>query len=448
MRPRGSTVTMLLGPRWSTAFTPASARLLMPGLFCLRALRVTSKASAPRSMSLCTLPRAVKASFWRGGTSKGVFFHRSDLPDWLQTILASDGQHGNAEFERMQGFFATVMGSPDPYGRQLNGLGGGISSLSKAMVVGPSTQPDADIDYTFFQIGVKDGRLDMAGNCGNLTAAVGPFALNAGLCRRAPESIDGEHSNVETGSVTMRMRNTNTKKVIQSNFRASRINDSWQYHELGKCSIDGVPGTASTITLSFLDPAGSKTGSALPTGNTVDNIEIGRHVFQASLIDVSNPGIFIAGRDVGWRADAAPEELNSDQKLLDKLETIRRRGTEMMGLDPNISSIPKIVLLFPAVEDGVDIACQALSMEQAHKAVPVTLALNLGVACKMEGTIPHRMSRHLQSSNTVIAHPSGTLEVGASMEQGKVQSAKLIRTARCHMDGYVNVLRANDHGVS
>ncbi|KIX03450.1 uncharacterized protein Z518_07002 [Rhinocladiella mackenziei CBS 650.93] len=332
------------------------------------------------------------------------------------------------------------MGCPDPYGRQLNGMGGGISSLSKAMIVQPSTQSDVDVDYTFFQIGVKDGKLDMAGNCGNLSAAVGPFALNAGIYRGVPPTLVQNEEDGDGSRITMRMRNTNTKKIIESTFQACWINGFWQYMELGHCSIDGVPGTGSTITLSFLDPEGSKTNSALPTGGAVNQIEVGDQVIRASLIDVGNPGIFIDGRDVGWKRGASPDEMNANQELLDRLEIIRQKGAEMMGLDPKISSIPKIVLLFPSSDHAMDITCQALSMEQAHKAVPVTLALNLGVACKIEGTIPFQLSKHLHPSNTIIGHPSGNLEVGADIEDGKILSAKLIRTARCHMDGYVNIL--------
>lgn len=395
-------------------------------------------------MSTAPFPSAVKASFWRGGTSKGVFFNIADLPGWFQSILNSEKLPDKTQFQQMEGFFAAVMGSPDSYGRQLNGMGGGISSLSKAMVVRPSHQSDADIDYTFFQIGVKDGKLDMAGNCGNLSSAVGPFALNSGIYRGVPHDEAQANDNVETGSVTMRMKNTNTKKIIESTFDAFKINGFWQFLELGKSSIDGVPGTGSTITLSFLDPEGSKTPKALPTGNVVDSIKVGDQVIRASLVDVSNPGIFIDGRDVGWHAGATPEELNADLQLLSRLEAIRKEGTRMMGLDPTVSSIPKIVLLFPAKADGLDISCQALSMEQAHKAVPVTLALNLGAACKMEGTIPHQLSNHLHHGNTVIGHPSGSLLVGADIQDGRVLSAKLIRTARCHMDGVVNITRAED----
>ncbi|KIW12596.1 hypothetical protein PV08_09874 [Exophiala spinifera] len=389
-------------------------------------------------MSSAPFPYAVRASFWRGGTSKGVFFKLSDLPEWFQSILDSEKPPDGAQFQRMEKFFAAVMGSPDSYGRQLNGMGGGISSLSKAMVVRPSDQADVDVDYTFFQIGVKDGKLDMAGNCGNLTSAVGPFALNAGLWRGCPHKV-AQVNGVDTGSVTMRLRNTNTEKTIETSFDAFRSGSTWQYLEVGRCSIDGVPGTASTITLSFLDPEGSKTPKALSTGNPVDEVQVGDQIIRASLIDVSNPGIFIDGRDVGWNSSSTPGEMNNNQVLLDKLELIRKEGTKMMGLDPSISSIPKIVLLFPPKADDMDISCQALSMEQAHKAVPVTLALNLGVACKMEGTIPHKLSTHSHESNTVIGHPSGTLEVGAAIVDGKIESAKLIRTARCHMDGLVNI---------
>ncbi|RVX73287.1 hypothetical protein B0A52_02929 [Exophiala mesophila] len=393
---------------------------------------------------------AVKASFWRGGTSKGVFLSLRDLPDWFQTALMSGKAPSETEFSRMQTFFSVIMGSPDPYGRQLNGMGGGISSLSKAMVVGPPTRSGADLDYTFFQVGIKDGKLDMAGNCGNLSSAVGPFALNAAIYKygaSGDETKQPTTTSLQKGQdriITMKMRNTNTNKVIESSFPACLIDGNWQYQQRGTTSIDGVPSTSSTITLSFLDPEGSKTQRALPTGNPIDLLEIDDFSIEASLIDVSNPGIFIRGQDVRWKLGATPDELNADRSLMEKLEKIRRKGTERMGLDPNISSIPKIVLLFPTTKEGIDISSQALSMEQAHKAVPVTLALNLGVACKMTGTIPHQLSQHLTPSNTVIGHPSGTLEVGADLHGSHIRSAQLIRTSRCLMEGYVNASGAED----
>ncbi|KAK4946959.1 hypothetical protein LTR10_014101 [Elasticomyces elasticus] len=432
---------MLLGHRWANTTTLGHIQRSVRA--CLDLLWINEDMQWRKPMSTAPSRFAVKASFWRGGTSKGVFFNIDDLPEWFKTILNSEKPPDKSQFQQMEGFFAAVMGSPDSYGRQLNGMGGGISSLSKAMVVGPSSLSDVDVDYTFFQIGVKDGKLDMAGNCGNLSSAVGPYALNSGIYRGAPHT-EQANNNIETGSVTMKMRNINTKKIIESTFDACKINGFWQYVELGKSSIDGVPGTGSSITLSFLDPEGSKTPKARPTGNAVDHIKVGDQIIRASLIDISNPGIFIDGRDVGWHAGTTPEAMNADAQLLGRLEAIRREGTKMMGLDPNVSSIPKIVLLFPAKADGLDISCQALSMEQAHKAVPVTLALNLGAACKMEGTIPNQLSNHLHHANTTIGHPSGTLVVGADMKDGRIRSAKLLRTARCHMDGMVNITKADE----
>jgi len=401
-----------------------------------------------RQMTTTPFSGAVKASFWRGGTSKGVFFNSCDLPEWFQLILRSGRTPDESQFRKMEKFFAAVMGSPDPYGRQLNGMGGGISSLSKAMVVGPPTQPGADIDYTFFQIGIKDGKLDMAGNCGNLSAAVGPFALDAGIYQTRDQITDTGGQPLKDRQMTMRMRNTNTQKIIESTFKIYFTNGHWRFQQLGDATIDGVASTASKITLSFLDPEGSKTASAFPTGNLIDTINVGNLSIEASLVDVSNPGIFIRGNDIGWKPTATPEDLNANQPLLNKLEKIRRSGTEMMGLDPNISSIPKIVLLFPPSADKMDISCQALSMGQAHKATPATLALNLGVACKLKGTIPFQLSRHLHRTNTTIGHPSGTLEVGATLDNGRIKSANLIRTSRCLMDGYVNTLMGDEEQES
>lgn len=437
---------MLLTRRW--ADTTTLGHLERSFRVCIDLLSTGPGIAGKRAMTTTPFPGAVKASFWRGGTSKGVFFNLWDLPEWFQGILRSGRAPDESQFRSMEKFFAAVMGSPDPYGRQLNGMGGGISSLSKAMVVGPPTQPGADIDYTFFQIGIKDGRLDMAGNCGNLSAAVGPFALDAGIYAAGNQSSDTSGQPRQDRQITMRMRNTNTKKIIEATFKSCFINGYWQFQHLGDATIDGVASTASKITLSFLDPEGSKTASALPTGNPIDTIEVGNLSIEASLVDVSNPGIFINGSEIGWRPNATPEELNANQSLLNTLEEIRRRGTEMMGLDPNISSIPKIVLLFPPTTDNIDITCQALSMGQAHKAVPVTLALNLGVACKMEGTIPFQLSEHHHRSNTTIGHPSGTLEVGAAIENGRIKSANLIRTSRCLMDGYVNTLGGDQENIN
>ena len=205
-------------------------------------------------------------------------------------------------------------------------------------------------------------------------------------------------------------------------------------------SIDGVPGRSSKITLSFQDPSGSRTGRALPTGNSVDILDIasfGR--VRASLIDVANPGVFVVGSDVGWQRGSTPQALDSDLAMMELLEKIRQRGAEMMGLDPNIGSIPKIVLIFsPRQDEGIDIDCQSLSMGQAHQAVPSTLALNLGVACKLPGTLAHSIAQEQSRQNATIGHPSGKIEVGADICDGRVRSALLHRTARMLMRGVIN----------
>lgn len=373
-------------------------------------------------MSSRTLP----TSFWRGGTSNGLLFHRRDLPK------------DEAEWQPL---FAAAMGSPDPYGRQLNGMGGGVSSLSKICVVAPSQRDDADVDYTFVQVGIKEGDLDIAGNCGNMSSTIGPFAVNEDLAQPHVETED------DVLRTTVRIFNTNTSKIIHSSFEveqgSTKGSGGYRFKPTGSYSIDGVSGTSSPITLSFLSPGGSKTGCILPTGNVVDKLELPDHSsVEASLVDAANPGVFIRGSDVGVESPLSPSALDANADLMAWLEAIRAKGAEMMGLDPRVQSIPKILMLFRPDEKtkakGIDIVCQALSMGQAHKAVPLTLALNLGVSCKLKGTIPHELAIERKSESTVIGHPSGTVEVGAKMNDQEVESAVLYRTARMLMKGEVN----------
>jgi len=362
--------------------------------------------------------RSFPACFMRGGTSNGLMVLRKDLPeneDEWQPILAS------------------AMGSPDSYGRQLNGMGSGISSTSKVCVVSRSDRLDADVDYTFVQVGIKDGSLDMAGNCGNMSSAVGPFALNEGLISPHAKRNDGG------SEVTVRLYNTNTSKILHSTFSVRP--DEFQYEPGGEYSIDGVPGAASCITLSFLDPAGAKTGSALPTGNPVDTLRLpDGYSIAASLTDIANPGVFVMASDVGVADDIHPEALGSNSAVMARLERVRQEGARMMGLNPDTQSIPKIVLLSkPSISGrGADIVCRALSMQQAHKAVPLTIALNLGAACRLEGTLPHQIAgAGPAKANIVIGHASGRLEVGSHMSNGRIESALLHRTARVLMKGDV-----------
>lgn len=364
--------------------------------------------------------KSFPASFWRGGTSNGLLIHRKHLPD---------------NINQWQPILASAMGSPDPYGRQLNGMGSGISSTSKICVVSKSDREDADVDYTFVQVGIKDGSLDMAGNCGNMSSTVGPFAIDE---RIVSTSSLGRPARNE---VTVRMFNTNTSKVLHSTF--CRNPCEGKYEPNGDYSIDGVPGTASRITLSFLDPGGAKTGKVLPTGSPVDTLHLpDGDPIEATLTDIANPGVFVLASHLGVAGDVTPDTVGANAELMSCLEHLRREGANLMGLDPDVQSVPKIILLSePSGEEavqGVNIVCRALSMQQAHKAVPLTLALNLGAACRLPGTLPALTAVNAEGKESItVAHASGKLEVGSIMEDGKIESALLHRTARCLMRGQV-----------
>ncbi|KAI1807952.1 methylitaconate delta2-delta3-isomerase [Daldinia bambusicola] len=381
--------------------------------------------------------RSFPALFVRGGTSNGLVIRRRDLP---------------AREEEWGGVLPAAMGAPDPrHGRQLDGMGGGASSTSKACVLAPSARAGADVEFTFVQVGIRDGALDLAGNCGNMSSAVGPVAWDEGLVGGREGKVrdaDGEGGgNGEGGykEALVRVFNTNTSKIIHSRFRVA--GDPPMYCPEGDYEMDGVPGTQSKITLSFLDPAGAKTGKALPTGNAVDTLTLpDGSAIEASLVDVSNPGVFVRIDDLGVK-DASPttftpQAVESDATLKARLEAIRQAGAARMGLDPNTESVPKIVLLFSdAGSTDVDIRCLALSMGQAHKAVPLTLALCLGAAANMPGTLPAQVRGESRGDSkngpVVIGHPSGTVEIGATTENGRIVSADLLRTARVLMKGEV-----------
>jgi 2-methylaconitate cis-trans-isomerase PrpF len=357
--------------------------------------------------------KSFPASFVRGGTSNGLIIKRSDLPQ------------DEAEWGPI---LSSAMGSPDSFGRQLNGMGSGISSTSKICVISSSKREDADVDYTFVQVGIKDGSLDMAGNCGNMSSAVGPIAWDEDVIERKG-SAEGE--------VTVRMYNTNTNKIVHSSFN---LRDG-RFEPLGTYSIDGVPGNGSRITLSFVDPGGAKTGKALPTGNAIDDLELeDGSVIRASLVDVANPGVFVLASDLNLPGDISSDTLCSQSAIMSRLEAIRRAGAKKMGLDPDVQSIPKIVLISKPTAglEDVNIVCRALSMQQAHKAVPLTLALNLGCSCRIPGTLPAITAVGAEEKESVvIAHASGKVEVGSVMEARKIKSALLHRTARVLMKGDV-----------
>ncbi|CAL1717156.1 unnamed protein product [Somion occarium] len=394
---------MLVFPRVGTGFTPQT--LLKT---CKRFSSRIHSASNP-------LP----ASFLRGGTSKGVFLNQADLPrdhaQWTPVFLG-------------------IMGSPDAeYGRQLNGMGGGVSSLSKICVVGrPSDEQKSrgiDVTYTFAQIGIRDSVVDYSGNCGNLSSMIGVFALDEGLC------VPRINDDAQPLTTTIRSFNTNTNKIIDTTFPVSDTEGSvTALLDLPQSSIAGVPGKASQIILDFVKPGGART-------------------VPVSLVDATNPTVFVTSEDLcdvlGLQKSASIDF--TDSEVLETMEEIRKGGAIMMGLDPTAQAQPKFAALSAPSEgeiaDGVDIVVRALSMGVPHKAVPMTVGLCLGVACNLAHTNAWyivRKSRRGDSESRAgnplitIKHPGGLVDVGAEIStDGEVLSAKVVRTGRRLMKGLV-----------
>ncbi len=247
--------------------------------------------------------RRVPAVFMRGGTSKGVFFHARDLP---------------ADLDRRNAIFCAAIGSPDPYGRQLDGLGGGISSLSKVVIIEPSTRPGIDVDYTFGQVVVDAPVVDYGATCGNLSSAVGPFAVDEGLLE------------VPDGEAVVRVHNTNTDKVFESRFTVSNGTAQTQ----GDFTIPGVAGGGARVQLDFLDPAGARTGRLLPTGRISDRIGLlGGGAAEICCVDATTPCVFVAAADLGLTATELPDALETRTEALAQLEDIRAKAGVLMGLD-------------------------------------------------------------------------------------------------------------------
>jgi 2-methylaconitate cis-trans-isomerase PrpF len=368
----------------------------------------------------------VPAVFMRGGTSKGLFFHQRDLP---------------ADPAVRDALLLAALGSPDPYGRQLDGMGGGISSLSKAAIIGPPTRPEADVDYTFAQVAVDVPVVDYGANCGNLSAAVGPFAVDEGLCRPAD------------GTALVRIHNTNTRKIIHARFP---VQDGRAVVR-GDLAVPGVPGTGAPIRLDFLDPAGSRTAGLLPTGRPVDELRLGARAVRASLVDAANPVVIVAAADLGLRGVERPEELDADTAAMAMLDQVRRAGGVLMGLGPTPDAVPlanpKVAVVSPprsfrslagepVAPHTHDLCVRILSMERTHRAVTVTGALCLAVAVRVPGTIPWEIAG-ATAGELRLGNPSGVILVDAVMEQrdsvAHPVSAALLRTARRLMQGAVAV---------
>lgn len=374
----------------------------------------------------------IPAVFMRGGTSKAVIFHARDLPanrdDWAPIFLA-------------------LMGSPDPSMRQLDGMGGGVSSLSKVCIIGPPTHPDADVDYTFAQIRIERAHVDYGGNCGNMSSAIGPFAVDEGLVAKPAG-----------GDACVRIHNTNTRKIIVSRFQM----DGGEAAVDGDMTLDGVAGTGAPIRLEFLAPGGARTGRLLPTGKASQVLDVaGYGRIPVSLVDAANPVVYVAADAVGATATEKPTEIEANAALLQKLEAIRRTASVAMGIAANLEAAgeisgPGIAFVAPAVAmttlsgrqlapADMDIAVRVISNGQPHRATPLTGALCLAVATRLAGSIPNEMARGLSKDGHIIriGHPSGIIEVDARVIPGRdsaephAEYAAVYRTARRLFEGRV-----------
>lgn len=368
------------------------------------------------------------ATFMRGGTSRALFFRVEDLPT------------DPAARDRL---FLAALGGPDPFGRQLDGLGGGSSSTSKVAIIGPSPGSGIDVAYTFAQVDVRNPRVDYRGNCGNISSAVGPYAIEEGLARG--------------GRVTFLNTNTNKRIVAEVPLDGASMPAT-----AGDFVLPGVAGTGARITLDFLDPGGAATGRLLPTGNAVDRLVLdGGRSIEASLVDATNPMVFVRASDLGLTGIEDPRGLDDDRVLMARLEAIRAAGAVAMGVaatpveaTARSPAVPKIALVAPprpfhdlagnAIGAAqCDLVTRVVSMGVIHRAVALTAAMCLAVAARLEGTIPAEIAGQFAPGADVrIGHPSGVLPLAADVRDGRALSVRAYRTARRLMEGFVRVPEA------
>jgi 2-methylaconitate isomerase len=372
----------------------------------------------------------IPATYMRGGSSKGVFFHEADLPE--ETAARDE-------------IFLRTIGSPDPYGRQLNGMGGGVSSVSKAVIIGKPSRVDADVDYTFAQVAVGTPYVDYASNCGNLSSAVGPFSIDTGLMTKSLVEPDGKTRQVL-------IHNTNSGKIIRSTVP---MEDCLARVE-GDFEIPGVGGSGARIQLDFLDPGGTTTGALLPTGNPVDTIMIdGVGAFEMSMVDSSVPCVFLDAARFGLTGHETVSELEAQPDLMALVEKVRCAAAFHMGLattpEEAPGSAPKIGLVARPgayktlageliAPEAADLSVRIWSMGQVHRVLPLTGAMCLAVACRIPGTICHALTAGGQG-DVRLANPSGVLPLDARVEVRNDGITALqvtaYRTARTLMEGNV-----------
>ncbi len=383
----------------------------------------------------------IPAVYMRGGTSKGVFFRLQDLPASAQAPGAA-----------RDALLMRVIGSPDPYGKQTDGMGGATSSTSKTVILSRSSRPDHDVDYLFGQVSIDKAFIDWSGNCGNLSAAVGPFALSNGLVDASRVPHDG--------MATVRIWQANIGKTIIA--QVPITNGAVQ--ETGDFELDGVTFPAAEVQLEFMDPAADEDGaggSMFPTGNLVDDLNVpGIGTLKATLINAGIPTIFVNAEDIGYTGTELQDAINGDPKALAKFETIRAHGAVRMGLITHIDEAaqrqhtPKVAFVAkPAAylassgkqihAADIDLLVRALSMGKLHHAMMGTAAVAIGAAAAIPGTLVSLAAGGGERNAVRFGHPSGTLRVGAQARQENegwvVTKALMSRSARVLMEGWIRV---------
>lgn len=377
-----------------------------------------------------TLP----CSIIRGGTSKGIYFLESSLPP---------------AGELRDKILLAVFGSPDI--RQIDGLGGANSLTSKVCIIGPSLREDADVDYTFGQVSVDKAIIDWRGNCGNLTAGVGVFAIAQNLMK------------VTEGETTVRIYNTNTDKIIHATYK---VRDGLVVSD-GDYAIPGVPGTGDKILIDFFDPAGSITGKLLPTGNVKDIIDLGEQgKFTVSIVDAGNPVVYLIPEEIGLVGTELPVEVEGMPKVLKLIEDIRSVAAEMIGIVPDRAiatakspAYPKIGFVSAPRDyvnpegvlikaEEVDLVARLASMQKMHRAYMITGAISTGAAAQIPGTVVHDViSERAKNSNTlIIGNPYGPMEVVITKEGDEIRREAVYRTARKILDGSVYIPYSRIYG--
>ncbi len=383
----------------------------------------------------------VPATYIRGGTSKGVFFRLQDLPAAAQVPGAA-----------RDALLLRVIGSPDPYGKQIDGMGGATSSTSKTVILSKSSKPDHDVDYLFGQVSIDKAFVDWSGNCGNLSAAVGAFAISGGLVD--PERIP------QDGMATVRVWQANIGKTIIAHVPIT----GGAVQETGDFELDGVTFPAAEVQLEFMDPAADEEGgggSMFPTGNLVDDLEVpGVGTLKATMINAGIPTIFVNAEAIGYTGTELQDAINGDPKALAMFETIRAHGALRMGLIKHLDEAakrqhtPKVAFV-AAPKDyvsssgkqvgaaDVDLLVRALSMGKLHHAMMGTAAVAIGTAAAIPGTLVNQAAGGGARNAVRFGHPSGTLRVGAEASQvngeWSVTKAIMSRSARVLMEGWVRV---------